>query len=156
MGCKTLTYTRHSWPLSNEGSLPCHTYCDKGYSLIIAISEASDTNIYCHEFSSTGAVTTCVYDLGLYSNTQPSACETSALTHCATGFNNKIGWAVQTDPSFTLKLSGIDLFIDSDLCAITYASLDGVIDMIVKLGPGAFRAILNMNKFFFITNGLLK
>ena len=63
---------------------------------------------------------------------------------------------MQTDPSFTFKLSGIDLFIDSDLCAITYASLDGVIDMIVKLGPGAIRAILNMNKFFFITNGLLK
>ena len=27
-GLQILTYARHSWPLSSEGSLPCHTYCD--------------------------------------------------------------------------------------------------------------------------------
>ena len=26
-GLQTLTYTRHSWPLSSEGSLTCHTHC---------------------------------------------------------------------------------------------------------------------------------
>ena len=25
---KILTYARHSWPLSSEGSLACHTHCD--------------------------------------------------------------------------------------------------------------------------------
>ena len=27
-GLQILTYTWHSWPLSSEGSLACHTYCD--------------------------------------------------------------------------------------------------------------------------------
>ena len=27
-----LTYARHSWPLSKEGSLTCHIYCDLGLS----------------------------------------------------------------------------------------------------------------------------
>ena len=25
-GCKILTYVRHSWPLSSEGSFACHIY----------------------------------------------------------------------------------------------------------------------------------
>ena len=29
-GLQILTYARHSWPLSSEGSLACHTYCDTG------------------------------------------------------------------------------------------------------------------------------
>ena len=29
-GLQILTYTRHCWPLSSEGSLSCHTYCDTG------------------------------------------------------------------------------------------------------------------------------
>ena len=36
-----LTYARHSWPLtwkSSEGSLTCHTYCDKGHPFIMVIS----------------------------------------------------------------------------------------------------------------------
>ena len=28
------TYTRHSWPLSSEGSLLCRTYCDMGQPFI--------------------------------------------------------------------------------------------------------------------------
>ena len=28
-----LTYARHLWSLSNEGSLTCHTYCDNGASI---------------------------------------------------------------------------------------------------------------------------
>ena len=37
-GLLILVYTQHSWPLSNEGSLACHTYCDTGY-LFVVISE---------------------------------------------------------------------------------------------------------------------
>ena len=34
-----LTYARHSWPMSSEGSLTCHTHCDTGLSFIMVISE---------------------------------------------------------------------------------------------------------------------
>ena len=34
-----LTYARHFWPLSSEGSSACHTYCDKGHPFIMVISE---------------------------------------------------------------------------------------------------------------------
>ena len=34
-----LTYARHSWPLSSEGSIACHTYCDTGLPFIMVISE---------------------------------------------------------------------------------------------------------------------
>ena len=36
-----LTYTRHSRPLSSEGSLACHTYCDTWHPFIMVISEDS-------------------------------------------------------------------------------------------------------------------
>ena len=38
-GLQILTYARHSWPLSSEGSLTCHTHCDTGLPFIIVISE---------------------------------------------------------------------------------------------------------------------
>ena len=56
-GCK-FTYARHSWPLSSEDSLASHTYCDTGHP------RTRDTHTYCLALSS-GAVTTCFYDLGL-------------------------------------------------------------------------------------------
>ena len=34
-----LTYARHSWPLSSEGSLACHTYYDTERPFIMVISE---------------------------------------------------------------------------------------------------------------------
>ena len=34
-GLQILTYARHSWPLSSEGSLACHTYCDTGHPFIM-------------------------------------------------------------------------------------------------------------------------
>ena len=48
------------FPLSNESSLACHTYCETGYLLILVISEYrnSDSNTCCRAFGS-GAVTTC-------------------------------------------------------------------------------------------------
>ena len=38
-GLQILTYARHSWPLSSEGSLACHTYCDTGHPFKMVISE---------------------------------------------------------------------------------------------------------------------
>ena len=38
-GLKIMTFTRHSWPLSSEGSLSCHTYCDTALPFKMVISE---------------------------------------------------------------------------------------------------------------------
>ena len=38
-GLQSLTCARHSWPLSSEGSLACHTYCDTGHLFVMVISE---------------------------------------------------------------------------------------------------------------------
>ena len=56
-GLQILAYTRHSWPLSNEDSLACHTNWDTGHPFIIIII-IRDTHSYCCAFSS-GAVNTC-------------------------------------------------------------------------------------------------
>ena len=33
-----LTYAQHLWPLSSEGSLACHIYCDTEHQFIMVIS----------------------------------------------------------------------------------------------------------------------
>ena len=38
-GLQISTYARHLWPLSSEGSLACHTYCDMGHPFKMVISE---------------------------------------------------------------------------------------------------------------------
>ena len=38
-GLQILTYARHPWPLSSEGSLMCHNHCDTGLPFIMVISE---------------------------------------------------------------------------------------------------------------------
>ena len=38
-GLQIFTYTRHSHPLSSEGSSACHTYCNTGLLFIMIISE---------------------------------------------------------------------------------------------------------------------
>ena len=38
-GLQILTYARHLWPLSSEGSLARHTYCDTGHPIIIIPEE---------------------------------------------------------------------------------------------------------------------
>ena len=53
-GLRILTYARHSWPLSMEGSITCHIHCDKGLQFILV------THTCCRSFGS-GAVTTCFY-----------------------------------------------------------------------------------------------
>ena len=52
--------TRHSWPLSSESFLACHSYCDTRHPFFMVISEDS----YCGAFNS-GAVTTFSDELGL-------------------------------------------------------------------------------------------
>ena len=56
-GLQILTYARQSWPLSSEGSLSFHAYCDRDPG-------TRGTHTYCWARSSE-AVTTCFYDLGL-------------------------------------------------------------------------------------------
>ena len=34
-----LTFARHLWLLSSEGSLACRTYCDEGHPFMMVISE---------------------------------------------------------------------------------------------------------------------
>ena len=69
-GLQILTYARHSWPLSSQCSLASNTYCDTGHPFIMVISEdpwhSRDPTLTtpCRTFSS-GAVTTCFYDLRL-------------------------------------------------------------------------------------------
>ena len=57
-----LTYARHSWPLRSECSLACHTYSDTGHPFIMVICEDP---WHSHLLPSSGAVTSCFYDLGL-------------------------------------------------------------------------------------------
>ena len=59
-----LTYARHSWPLSIEGSLACHNYCDTEHPFIMVISKDP---WHSHLLPSvcSWAVTTCFYDLDL-------------------------------------------------------------------------------------------
>ena len=64
-GLQMLTYAWHSWILRSEGILACYIYCDTGHSMIKWSSPSTrDTHTYCRAFSS-GAFTTCLYDLGL-------------------------------------------------------------------------------------------
>ena len=56
---RILTYARQ---LSSEGSLACHTYCDKGHPFIMVISE-DPWHSHLLPSVSSGAVTTCFCDL---------------------------------------------------------------------------------------------
>ena len=59
-GLYILTYARHLSPLSNEGFLACHTYCDTGH-IFIMVPWTRDTHTYYRPFGS-ATVTTCFYD----------------------------------------------------------------------------------------------
>ena len=63
-GLHILTCARNSWPLSSEGSLACHTYCDTVIHLYWSSSKTRDTHTLCRAFSC-GAVTTCKHHLRL-------------------------------------------------------------------------------------------
>ena len=47
-GIEILTYARHLWPLSSEGSLAFYTYCDTGPPFMMVIYETRDTHAYNH------------------------------------------------------------------------------------------------------------
>ena len=76
-----LTYSRHSWPLSSEGSLARHTFCDTGHPFIIVISDRGPVTLapiaerLAVELS-LPVVTTYRVCRGLDSNTQPSVVPT--------------------------------------------------------------------------------
>ena len=53
-----LTYARHSWSLSSEGSLAWHTNCDTWQSFIWSSPRTRDTHTCCR-LSDSGAATTC-------------------------------------------------------------------------------------------------
>ena len=57
-------YTRHSWPLSNEGSLACTPTRKRYLHLELQSLKIHDTHTCCREFSSR-AVTACFIDFGL-------------------------------------------------------------------------------------------
>lgn len=62
-GCKwPIQCTRHSWLFRSVGSLLCHTYCEKGHPIVIFISLVS---WHSHLLLRSGAVATCINDLGL-------------------------------------------------------------------------------------------
>ena len=93
-GLQILTYARHSRPLSSEGSLACHTYCDTtGHLYYNGHLRGPVTHTCCRAFSN-GTVTTRFFDLGRSwdSNTQPSACRANVLTHCATAAVRMCRW----------------------------------------------------------------
>ena len=53
-GSQVLTYARHLWPLSSEGSLACNTYFDTGHPLSPRTCDIHT----CYRAFSSGAVTT--------------------------------------------------------------------------------------------------
>ena len=55
-----LTFTRHSWPLSSDVSLVCHTYCDSGH-----LSKKTRGTRTCCRVLGSWAVTTCYNNLDL-------------------------------------------------------------------------------------------
>ena len=55
-GLQILTYAEHSWPLSCEGSLACHTFCDTGHLFIMVIFE----DLWHSHLFGSGAITTCL------------------------------------------------------------------------------------------------
>ena len=63
-GLQFSIYARYSWALSSKGSLPCHTYCDRGIRLQWSSPRTRDTQTFCRVFGS-GTVTTCFLDSGV-------------------------------------------------------------------------------------------
>ena len=64
-GLQIFTYTRHSRPLSSEGSLAYHTDCDTGLPFIWWSSPRTSATRTCCRAYHSGGVTTCFHRLGL-------------------------------------------------------------------------------------------
>lgn len=121
-----MTYTRHSWTLSNDVSLAYHTYCNTGHQFIIVISD--DTHAY----------TNCFNDLGLLHSAEmrtrapnlpfaPS--KANALTDCPAA----AAWYVVKLSSFGINI--IDTLI-SALYELQTLATDKTIDRLpIYLSP---------------------
>ena len=83
-GLQILTYARHSWPLSSERSLACHTYCDREHLFIMVISVTLTPIAERLAVELPLPVFTTKVSRGLDSNTQPSVWWANALTNCNT------------------------------------------------------------------------
>ena len=86
-GLQILTYARHSWSLSREDSLACHTYCDTGHPFNKGHLRVPVTLTPIAERLAVGLslpVFTTLVCRGWDLNTQPSACGANALTLWAT------------------------------------------------------------------------
>ena len=87
-GLRILTYTRHLWLLSSEGSVECHIYCYIGHPFIMVISDRGPVTLA--PVSEHLAVELTLPVLTTYvcrdwdSNTKPFACGMNALTNCTT------------------------------------------------------------------------
>ena len=66
-----LVYAWHSWLLSNEGSLVCHTYCDTGHPFMWSSPRTNNTHLLPNNWQ-----WSCHY---LFSNLSPSSCEAKAV-----------------------------------------------------------------------------
>ena len=83
-GLKMLTYAWHSY---GHWAVRVLSHATPTVTLSVRLLWSSpgthNTHTYCRTLSS-GAVTTCFYDLGLSRDPNHSACEADALIHCAT------------------------------------------------------------------------
>ena len=94
-----LTYARHLWPLSSEGSLACGSYIDMDHPFIMLISE----NLTLTHIAGPLAVELSLPVLTAWdSNIQHSACGANALTDCATTATSKFQLLV---PNFNTALN---------------------------------------------------
>ena len=87
-GLQILTYARHSWPLSSERSLACHTYCDREHLFIMVISVTLTPIAERLAVELSLTVFTTKVCRGWDSNTQPSVWWANALTNCNTAAVN--------------------------------------------------------------------
>ena len=60
-----MTYARHSWLLSSEGSLACNTYCDTGHPFVWSSPRTRDIHCWCCQEFDSSTVATYFNDLGL-------------------------------------------------------------------------------------------
>ena len=85
-GLQMLTSARHSWSLSSEGSLGCHTYCDMGHSSKRSAIGVSVTGPMRWPIAERLELSLPVFMTevchGWDSNTKPSTCVVNTLTHC--------------------------------------------------------------------------
>ena len=74
-GLQILTFARISWPLSSEGYLTCHTYCNIGSPFVIII-RTLDTYTCCRAFGSGAATSRLSVAVGIRIANFPNARQT--------------------------------------------------------------------------------